>query len=482
MASVYDAYESVIGLEVHCQLLTRSKIFCGCSTQFGKEPNQNTCPVCQGHPGVLPVLNRQVAEFAIKLGLTLGSNVRRESVFARKQYFYPDLPKGYQISQFDKPICEGGTLTFTTETGDRTVGITRIHMEEDAGKNTHAPGAAYSLVDFNRAGVPLLEIVSEPDIRTSEEAAAYLKALRGVVMALGICDGNMQEGSLRCDANVSVRKKGDTRLGTRVELKNINSFRYVMQGVDHEIRRQIDLIEDGGKVVQETRSYDGEKQESRSMRGKEEAHDYRYFPDPDLLPLVVSDAWIEAVRGSIPELPRARVERLVKELGLSLQDARVLNDEQDVASYFEAAVAAHPRNPKSVANWVINEVMRETKEDPAGISGFVVTPQAIGTMVGLIDDGKITGKMAKDLFALMVKEKRADPVALVKEKGWEVVRDDKALEAAVDKVLAAQAKEVESMKQGKVQVMGFLVGQVMKAMGGKADPKAVNELIRRKTT
>ncbi|MEW5850051.1 MAG: Asp-tRNA(Asn)/Glu-tRNA(Gln) amidotransferase subunit GatB [Myxococcota bacterium] len=487
-----EDFEPVIGLEVHAQLLTSSKIFCGCSTTYGAPPNENTCPVCQGHPGVLPVLNRKVVEFAIKLGLALECTIRRENVFARKQYFYPDLPKGYQISQYDTPICSGGKLTFTvedetkrakggaTEAYEKTVGITRIHMEEDAGKNIHLAGVPHSLVDFNRAGVPLLEIVSEPDIRSSVEAAAYLKQLRSVVMALGICDGNMQEGSFRCDANVSVRRKGETRFGTRVELKNINSFKFVMQGIDYEIARQVSIIESGGKVVQETRGFDPEKGESRSQRSKEEAHDYRYFPDPDLLPLVVVEAWIESVRATVPELPRARAERFVHKLGLTPYDARVLNDDQDVANWYEAALGAYAGNPKSVANWTINEVMREVKEDPAGIRGFPVKPEAIGTLVRLIDEGRISGKMAKDVFAALVVEKRSDPEALVKERGWEVVRDDAALTRAVDEVLDANAKEVEKYKAGKSQVLGFLVGQVMKKLGGKADPKAVNEALRKK--
>ena len=424
MPTVHDAYEPVIGLEVHCQLLTRSKIFCSCSTEFGREPNANTCPVCQGHPGVLPVLNRRVVEFAVKLGLALDCSIRRESVFARKQYFYPDLPKGYQISQFDKPICERGKLGISVEHGDataeKTIGITRIHMEEDAGKNTHAAGASHSLVDFNRAGVPLLEIVSEPDLRSSAEAVAYLKTLRGIVVALGICDGNMQEGSFRCDANVSVRKKGAEKFGTRVELKNINSFRFVQQGIEHEIRRQIDVLEDGGTVVQETRGYDGEKGESWSMRGKEEAHDYRYFPDPDLPTLVVEDAWIEEIRKTVPELPRARAERMMREWSLSSKDARVLNDDQDVAAYVEDAVKAHPKNARSVANWVANEVLREIKDDPAGIRGFAVTAQAIGEMVALIDDGKITGKMAKELFAAMVKDQLPQWAGAVRAAGAKI--------------------------------------------------------------
>jgi len=483
-------YETVIGLEVHVQLQTRTKIFCGCSTQFGALPNENTCPVCQGHPGVLPVLNRMVAEYAVRLGVALECSIRGENVFARKQYFYPDLPKGYQISQFDTPICEHGTLTVSVEdetkrgkggelaSYEKTVGITRIHMEEDAGKNIHVQGQQYSLVDYNRAGVPLLEVVSEPDLRSSAEAVAYLKQLRSVVMALGICDGNMQEGSFRCDANVSVRKVGAEKLGTRVELKNINSFRFVQQGIEHEARRQIELLESGGTVVQETRGYDGEKGESKSQRGKEEAHDYRYFPDPDLLPLMVDEAWIARVKSSVPELPRARAERFVSALGLSPYDARVLNEDQDVARYFEDAVKSHTNNAKSVANWVINEVMRETKEH--GVMGFVVTPQALGTMVGMIDGGRISGKIAKELFALMISEKRADPEALVKERGWEVVRDDAALEKAVDEVLAKHASEVEKLRAGKTQVMGFLVGQTIKALGGKVDPKLVNQMIQKK--
>lgn len=466
-----DAYEPVIGLEVHCQLLTRSKIFCACPTRFGDPPNQDTCEVCQGHPGVLPVLNRQVVEFALRVGLALGCQVRRDSTFARKNYFYPDLPKGYQITQYDKPICEQGRLVFTVRDAepayDKTVTIRRIHMEEDAGKTIHVEGAPHSLLDFNRAGVPLLEIVSEPQMHSGAEASAYLKELRAIVVALGVCDGNLQEGSFRCDANVSVRKKGETRLGTRVELKNINSFKFVAQGIHHEFHRQVAVIERGGEVVQETRNFDPKSGTTAPLRGKEEAHDYRYFPEPDLPTLVVDEAWVAAVAGAMPELPRARGERFVKVLGLKEADAVILNEDQALATHFEQAVAAYPANPRGIANLLINEINMGD-----------ASPHDLATLVQMVDEGRITGKIAKEVIGVMVAQKRGDPRAIVTEKGWEVVRDDGALRQAVDQVIAAHPGEVEKYKQGKTQILGFLVGKVMKQTGGKADPKDVQKEIK----
>ncbi|HEY0840002.1 MAG TPA: Asp-tRNA(Asn)/Glu-tRNA(Gln) amidotransferase subunit GatB, partial [Vulgatibacter sp.] len=355
-------WEVIIGLEVHAQLLTESKIFCSCSTRFGAEPNSQTCPVCLAMPGALPVLNEKVVEFAIRAGVGTGCEIRRESVFARKNYFYPDLPKGYQISQYDKPLCENGRLVIDTPEGEKTVGITRIHLEEDAGKNTHDPAGGPSRVDLNRAGVPLIEIVGEPDLRSADEAAEYLKALRDVVVYLGINDGNLEEGSFRCDANVSVRKVGETALRNRVELKNINSFRYVRQAIEYEVGRQIGVWEDGGTVVTETRLFDPQKGITRSMRTKEEAKDYRYFPEPDLLPLVVSEPWIEKIRAELPELPRAKAARFVEQYGLSAYDAGVLVAERSLADWYEAAVAAYGGSAKTVANWLINEILRLVKD------------------------------------------------------------------------------------------------------------------------
>lgn len=479
--SPYDAFECVVGLEVHCQLLTRSKIFCGCANQYGALPNANTCPVCLGHPGTLPVLNRAVVDLALRLGLAQGCAIRRTSTFARKQYFYPDLSKGYQTSQYDQPICEGGAVHFMLEDGAVSeVPLVRIHMEEDAGKSTHPLGSEHSWVDYNRAGTPLLEIVSGPTMRSPEEAAAYLKALRGVVVALGVSDGNMQEGSFRCDANVSVRKKGDPVLGTRVELKNINSFRFVQMGIAHEFRRQVDILLDGGKVTQETRSYDAEKDDSVAMRGKEDAHDYRYFPCPDLPPLHVDDAWLERVRGTLRELPLQRTQRFVS-LGLALADARTLNEDQAVADYFEAALATYGKNARGVGNWVVNDVLRDVKDGPGGMAEVKVSAPALATVVRLTDEGRITGKMAKELYAVLRDTGRTDVETVVKERGLEVVRDDSAVEAAVDAVLLANPKEVEKMKAGKGNVMGFFVGQVMKQLGGKADPRAVTEWVKKKT-
>jgi aspartyl-tRNA(Asn)/glutamyl-tRNA(Gln) amidotransferase subunit B len=466
-----DAYEPVVGLEVHCQLLTRSKLFCSCSTRFGDAPNTNTCPICQGHPGVLPVLNRAVVDHALKVGLALGCRIRQQSTFARKSYFYPDLPKGYQITQYDKPLCEEGALTFTVRDVDptyqRTVTVKRIHIEEDAGKTVHVEGEPSWLLDFNRAGVPLLEIVSEPQIHSPEEASAYLKELRTMVVALGVCDGNMQEGSFRCDANVSVRKKGEQTLGTRVELKNINSFRYVAQGIAHEVRRQVAVLERGEEVVQETRSYDPHHGITHTLRGKEDAHDYRYFPEPDLPPLVVEEGWVARIRAELPELPRVRVSRLVRDLGLREADAALLVEDEGGAAAFEQAVAAYPGNPQGIANVLVNEVHHTQ-----------VTPLAVAAVVRMVDEGRISGKIAKDVLALLVAGRQGDPEALVKEKGWEVVRDLGALSGAVERVLAAHASEAERYRQGKTQILGFLVGKVMRETGGKADPRQVQELLK----
>ena len=472
-------WEPVIGLEVHAQLLTDTKIFCGCSTRFGAEPNTQTCPICLGMPGVLPVLNRRVVEFAIRAGLGTGCRIRRHSVFARKNYFYPDLPKGYQISQYDQPICEGGSLVIDTPEGEKRVGITRIHMEEDAGKNTHDPEGGPSRVDLNRAGVPLLEIVGEPDLRSSDEAVEYLKALRDILVYLGINDGNMEEGSFRCDANVSVRKRGETSFRNRVELKNINSFRFVKQAIEYEIDRQIEVWSEGGTVVTETRLFDTQKGVTRAMRSKEEAHDYRYFPEPDLLPLVVDEAWIERVRSELPELPREKAARFVREHGISPYDAGVLVADKAVADWYEAAVKAWGGEAKPVANWVINELLRLVKESPGGIADTKVTPAALAAILRLLEERKINAAAAKVVLE-EVHRTGEEPAAVVEAKGLGQVSDTGAIEAAADKVIAANPGEVQKYREGKKALLGFFMGQVMKELRGKGDPKLVTQVLKAK--
>ncbi len=475
-------YEIVIGLEVHVQLTTASKIFCGCSTRFGASPNSQTCPVCLGLPGALPVLNRRAVEMAIMAGLATRCTIAERSVFARKNYFYPDLPKGYQISQFELPVCVHGRLEIETEGGGKkSVGITRIHMEEDAGKLLHpdSPAAgSVSYVDLNRACTPLLEVVSEPDMRSSDEAVAYLKKLHQIVVYLGVCDGNMEEGSFRCDANVSIRPWGQKEFGTRAEIKNVNSFRFVKQAIDYEVERQAELIEEGGKVVQETRLFDPNTGMTRSMRGKEEAHDYRYFPDPDLVPLVISPEWVEQVRLGLPELPEAKIERFVGEYALPRYDAEVLSADRALADYFEAAVAAGA-NPKAGSNWVMGEVTRALNAEGIDIERSPVSPQMLAGMLRRIDDGTISGKIAKTVFDEMWKSgKEAD--AIIEEKGLKQVTDTGAIEAVIDEILAANPGQVEEYRSGKEKVFGFFVGQVMKASKGKANPAAVNELLKKK--
>ena len=475
-------YEIVIGLEVHVQLTTAGKIFCGCSTRFGAAPNSQTCPVCLGLPGALPVLNRQAVEMAIMAGLATHCGIADRSIFARKNYFYPDLPKGYQISQYELPVCLRGHLEIETADGGRkTVGITRIHMEEDAGKLLHGETpetTGSSFVDLNRACTPLLEVVSEPDMRSSDEAVAYLKKLHQIVVYLGVCDGNMEEGSFRCDANVSVRPWGQAAFGTRAEIKNVNSFRFVKQAIDYEVERQIELIEDGGKVIQETRLFDPNSGMTRSMRGKEEAHDYRYFPDPDLVPLVISSEWVEEVRKNLPELPEAKIERFMGEFGLPRYDAEVLSSEREMADYFEATVAAGaPAKPAS--NWVMGEVTRGLNTEGIAIAQCPVTPPMLAGMLGRIEDNTISGKIAKTVFDEMWKTgKDADTV--IAEKGLKQVTDTGAIEAVIDEILAANPGQVEEYRSGKEKVFGFFVGQVMKASKGKANPAAVNELLKKK--
>ena len=473
-----DTYEAVIGLEVHVQLATKTKIFSISSTAFGSEPNLHTDPVCLGLPGALPVLNKAAVEMAVRLGVAVGSHIRPRCRFARKHYFYPDLPKGFQLSQYDEPICEGGDIAFRLDGQPKTVRLTRIHMEDDAGKNIHAP-AGVSWVDYNRAGVPLCEIVSEPDIRSADEAAEYVRAIRTLVRYLGISDGNMEEGSLRCDANVSIRKRGETKLGTKAELKNINSFKNVRDAILHEIKRQTILLDRGERVVQETRLWDPDKGISASMRSKESAHDYRYFPEPDLPPVVVDEAWLARAKASLPELPAARHARYSDELGLPAQDTGVLVSEKAIGDYFDAALALLPGQPKKIANWLINEVLGRV-EDPRQLSqaDLPVPPAALAELVDLVEKGTLSGKLAKEVFGKMWTEKRR-AADIVSTDAVATVSDNSVLEEACKRVVDRSPNEVAKWREGNAKVMGFFVGNVMKETGGKANPKAVNEILQR---
>ncbi len=480
-------YEPVIGLEVHAQLSTESKAFCGCSSRFGGEPNTNVCPVCLGMPGTLPVLNRALVEFILRMGLAVHCTVAPRSIFARKNYFYPDLPKGYQISQYEEPMCSDGMVEIDLDERTRKrIRVKRIHMEEDAGKSIHDQGAD-TLVDVNRCGVPLIEIVTEPDISSSREAYLYLQQIRQLVTYLGICDGNMEEGSLRCDANVSVRRRGDTRLGTKTEVKNMNSFRNVERALEFEIHRQVALIDDGGKVVQETLLWDADAGVAIPMRSKEEAHDYRYFPDPDLVPVVVDQGWVDAVRASLPELPRARRERYCEQFALPRYDADVLTSEKVVADYFEATLdALHAisgadlqGNAKTVSNWVMTDILRVMAERASEPEAFPVQPARLAAMIGLIQEGTISGKIAKEVFDEMLSSGE-EPAAIVKRKGLMQVSDEGAIAGIIDGMLAAHAGQVEQFFSGNEKIFGFFVGETMKLTKGKANPRLVNELLRKK--
>jgi aspartyl-tRNA(Asn)/glutamyl-tRNA(Gln) amidotransferase subunit B len=474
-------FEAVIGLEVHVQLATRTKIFCGCATSFGAAPNSNVCPVCLGLPGALPVLNRQAVELAIEASLALHCTVNPKSIFARKNYFYPDLPKGYQISQYDQPLAEHGFVEVIANGAAKRIGVTRVHMEDDAGKSIHdgfKDSDRYTYVDLNRSGTPLIEIVSEPDMRTSGEAYAYLTEIKQVMQYLNVSTCDMEKGHLRCDANVSVRLRGAEKLGTKAEVKNLNSFKFLRLALDHEIARQVALIEGGGRVVQETRLYNPETDETISMRSKEHAHDYRYFPEPDLVPLRVSDAWRERVRARMPELPASRRQRFIADYGLREYDAEVLTATRAMSEYFEKVVAASG-DARAAANWVMGDLSALLKEEGKDIEDSPVSSERLGQLLALIAQGKINGKLAKDIFPKMAAANETAE-AIIAREGLESISDEGALAKIIDEVIAANPKQVEQYKGGKQQVIGFLVGQAMKASRGQADPAVINRMFKEK--
>lgn len=478
MSRIPEGWEAVIGLEVHCQLSTQSKIFSGAAIAYGAEPNTQACPIDLGMPGMLPVLNVDAVRKAVTFGLSVNAEIARRCVFARKHYFYPDLPKGYQISQYELPIVANGHLDIELEDGStKRIGITRAHMEEDAGKSVHEGFQKSSGIDLNRAGTPLIEIVSEPDIRTAQEAVAYLKKLHQIVVYLGICDGNMQEGSFRCDANVSVRKIGAPKFGTRTETKNVNSFRYVEKAIEYEIERQIDVLEAGGKIIQETRLFNPDTGETRAMRTKEDANDYRYFPDPDLLPIVCTEDYIDAIRASLPELPEAKRARFVKDFGLSDYDAKTLTSSRELAAYYEAVVAASGAEPKLCANWVATDLLGALNKMSKGIEESPISAEAFAALLKRIADKTINGKIAKDVFEAMVAgEGSADEI--IKAKGLVQVTDESAICAAIDDVIAKNPQQVADYRAGRDKLFGFFVGQAMKATQGKANPDALNRLLK----
>ncbi len=476
-----DKYEPVIGLEVHVQLLTATKIFCSCSTRFGNPPNSNVCPVCLGLPGALPVLNKKAVEFAVLAAMALNCQINETSIFARKNYFYPDLPKGYQISQYDKPLAEFGSIEIPTPAGTKKIRITRIHLEEDAGKSLHegfADSAESTAIDLNRTGVPLIEIVSEPDISSPDEAYQYLTRLREIVLYTGVSDCNMEEGSLRCDANVSVRPRGDPQLGTKAEIKNVNSFRFIRDALEYEIGRQIDVIESGGRITQETRLYDPNQGKTYAMRSKEEAHDYRYFPEPDLLPLVVDATWQAEIRQRLPELPEPRRQRMVADYGITEKDAEVLTSTKALADQFEEAAKA-ARNPKRVANLVQSELQGRLKAKGLEIEQSPISMKGVAMSADLVESGAISGKMLKDLYDLCFERHQDFPVVYEQEKPQQLT-DSSAIEKIVDEVIAANPKQLEQYRSGKTSLAGFFVGQVMRASKGQANPQMVNELLAKK--
>jgi aspartyl-tRNA(Asn)/glutamyl-tRNA(Gln) amidotransferase subunit B len=478
-------YEAVIGLEIHAELLTASKVFCGCATTFGAPPNTQVCEVCLGMPGSLPVLNRKALEYALKMALATNCRVNPESVFARKNYFYPDLPKGYQISQYELPLAEHGHVDIKVNGSARRIGITRIHLEEDAGKLIHSESRPVSFVDFNRTGVPLIEIVSEPDMRTPEEAVEYFKGLRNILLYLEICDGNMEEGSIRCDANVSLRPVGQTAFGIRTELKNMNSFRFVKAALEYEIKRQRALLAAGREIVQETRLWDTAANQTVSMRGKEEAHDYRYFPDPDLVPVRIDPAWLEDLRRNLPELPAARLARFQTDYDLPEYDAEVLTSDKALADYFEKTVKEFP-HPKKVSNWIMSESLRDWQDwkeplhklgEKPGITYYQVTPTALAQLLALIEKGTISGKIAKTVFEDM-KATGHMPEAIIREKGLVQISDASALEALAREIITAHPKEAADFRAGKTKLLGFFVGQLMKQTKGQANPQLANEIFQ----
>jgi aspartyl-tRNA(Asn)/glutamyl-tRNA(Gln) amidotransferase subunit B len=475
------AYEAVIGLEVHAQLLTKTKIFCSCATAFGSPPNTNTCPVCLGFPGALPVLNREAAVMATKAALALECTVNPVSIFARKNYFYPDLPKGYQISQFDRPLAEHGAITIGSSNGStKRVRIKRVHLEEDAGKSIHdgfADSSHYSYIDLNRSGTPLIEIVSEPDIHSADEANDYLTRLKVILQYLEVCDGNMEEGSLRCDANISVRPVGESKLGTKAELKNLNSFRFLRNAIEYEIDRQIRVLEEGGTVVQETRLWNTAEHRTVSMRSKEEAHDYRYFPEPDLPPLVVDDAWQKEIQSAMPELPEMKKSRFVSQYGLPEYDAGVLTTSRALADYFEETVSLC-QSAKSASNWIMGDLLRDLKEFNQTIEDSPVKPKALADLVRLVETGEISGKMAKDVFEVMFRERKS-PQDVIAEKGLKQITDSETIEKVIREIIATNQKTYEQYRNGKKAALGFFVGQVMKATQGQANPQLVNDLLRK---
>jgi len=470
-------YEPVIGLEVHAQLLTKAKIFCGCSTKFGADPNSHTCPICLGMPGVLPVLNRRVVEYTIRMGLAIHCRINGECNFARKNYFYPDLPKGYQISQYAQPLAEHGYVDIEQDGGKKRIGITRIHMEEDAGKLLHDEYQPASYVDLNRTGVPLIEIVSEPDMRSPEEGAAYLRRLHEILVYLEICDGNMEEGSFRCDANVSLRPRGETAFGTRTELKNMNSFRNVQRALEYEIKRQQYLLESGGVVIQETRLWDDTQGVTHSMRSKEEAHDYRYFPDPDLVPIAIGERWIDEIRTSLPELPQEKRERFIRDYQIPAYDAGVLTAIRALADYYEEVVKLSGK-PKIAANWVMGDLLRFLNEDRRDIRDCPLHPAQLAEMIRLIEDGTISGKMAKDIIEDMYKTGET-PRAIIEMKGLVQITDEGALTATIQEVMEANPTQLAQYRGGKEKLFGFFVGQVMKATQGKANPQLINDILKK---